>query len=158
MPGQLADTEPQTPKLLCHACGRSTPSGSIPVAELPADIGSIVEANASIADQAARICPSCAGIFRRGTQVDSHARIFEQTSYVLPTPLRMGADERFTARGVTIAFLDSGFFRHDDLTRPGNRIIGYHSIFDAANDQSSLDTTAVASWHGMMTSVVAAGN
>src|SRR5215813_838018 len=159
MPRQLADTEAQTPKLLCRACGRSTPSGSIPVAELPDDIRSIVEANASIADQAAKICPSCAGIFHRGkTQVDSHARIFEQTSYVLPTPLRMGADERFTGRGVTIAFLDSGFFRHDDLTSPVNRIIGYNSIFDAANDQTSLDTTDVASWHGMMTSVVAAGN
>ena len=99
------------------------------------------------------------GIFRRGkSQIDSHARVFEQTSYVLPTPLRMEADERFTGKGVTIAFLDSGFFRHDDLTKPNNRIVGYHSIFDAANDQTSLEKTDVASWHGMMTSVVAAGN
>src|SRR5262245_31313345 len=120
---------------------------------------SIVEANASIVDQAAGICPPCVAIFRRGkNQVDSHARVFEQTSYVLPTPLRMEADERFSGRGVTIAFLDSGFFRHDDLTKPVNRIIGYHSIVDAANDQTSLEKTDVASWHGMMTSVVAAGN
>ena len=70
----------------------------------------------------------------------------------------MEADERFTGRGVTIAFLDSGFFAHDDLTKPTNRIAGYHSIFDTDGDQTSLETTDVASWHGMMTSVVAAGN
>jgi serine protease AprX len=70
----------------------------------------------------------------------------------------MNADERFTGRGVTIAFLDSGFYAHDDLTKPENRIAAYHSIFDAEDDHTSLETTDVASWHGMMTSVVAAGN
>ena len=29
---------------------------------------------------------------------------------------RLGADERFTGRGVTIAFLDAGFYAHADLT------------------------------------------
>src|SRR6266481_9546428 len=70
----------------------------------------------------------------------------------------MGADERFTGRGVTIAFLDSGFYAHADLTTPRNRIRAYHSIFTAEGDQTSLETSDVASWHGMMTSVVAAGN
>ena len=70
----------------------------------------------------------------------------------------MNADEQFTGRGVTIAFLDSGFYAHDDLTQPANRIVAYHSIFDAAVDLTSLKTADVASWHGMMTSVVAAGN
>jgi serine protease AprX len=70
----------------------------------------------------------------------------------------MNADERFTGRGVTIAFLDSGFYAHDDLTTPENRIVAYHSIFDEDDDPTSLRTTDVASWHGMMTSVVAAGN
>ncbi|MDQ2974518.1 MAG: S8 family serine peptidase [Acidobacteriota bacterium] len=70
----------------------------------------------------------------------------------------MNADERFMGRGVTIAFLDSGFYAHDDLTKPENRIVAYHSIFDTDDDRTSLETTDVASWHGMMTSVVAAGN
>jgi serine protease AprX len=70
----------------------------------------------------------------------------------------MDADERFTGKGVTIAFLDSGFYAHDDLTKPDNRIVAYHSIFDREDDRTSLETTDVASWHGMMTSVVAAGN
>ena len=75
---------------------------------------------------------------------------------MLSTPLRLGADERFTGRGVTIAFLDSGFYAHPDLTTPTNRILAYHSI--VKHDPSTLETTDVASWHGMMTSVVAAGN
>ena len=76
----------------------------------------------------------------------------------LPVPVRMDADERFTGRGVTIAFLDSGFYAHKDLTEPVNRIVGYHNIFALADDLSSLQKHDVASWHGMMTSVVAAGN
>jgi serine protease AprX len=70
----------------------------------------------------------------------------------------MDADERFTGHGTTIAFLDSGFYAHPDLTTPRNRILAYHSIFAEAGDQTSLETNDVASWHGLMTSVVAAGN
>jgi serine protease AprX len=70
----------------------------------------------------------------------------------------MDADKRFRGRGITIAFLDSGFYAHTDLTEPTNRIIAYHSIFSSEDDPSTLETTDVASWHGMMTSVVAAGN
>lgn len=84
--------------------------------------------------------------------------ITETTEQALPVPLRMDADERYTGRGVTIAFLDSGFYAHQDLTEPENRIIAYHSIFAAEDDPSFLKTPDVASWHGMMTSVVAAGN
>ncbi|HEY0727453.1 MAG TPA: S8 family serine peptidase [Pyrinomonadaceae bacterium] len=76
----------------------------------------------------------------------------------LPVPVRMDADERFTGRGVTVAFLDSGFYAHSDLTEPINRIVAYHNIFSPTDDISSLQTHDVASWHGMMTSVVAAGN
>lgn len=84
--------------------------------------------------------------------------IAETTEQALPVPTRMDADERFTGRGVTIAFLDSGFYAHKDLTEPVNRIVAYHNIFAAQDDPSFLQTPDVASWHGMMTSVVAAGN
>ena len=70
----------------------------------------------------------------------------------------MDADERYTGLGVTIAFLDSGFYAHKDLTEPVNRIVAYHSIFAVGDDPSCLQKPDVASWHGMMTSVVAAGN
>lgn len=84
--------------------------------------------------------------------------ITETTEQALPVPLRMDADERYTGRGVTIAFLDSGFYAHKDLTQPANRIVAYHSIFAAEDNPLFLKTPDVASWHGMMTSVVAAGN
>jgi serine protease AprX len=70
----------------------------------------------------------------------------------------MEADDRFRGRGVTMAFLDSGFYAHPDLTQPTSRIVAYHSIFPDSDDPTSLETNDVASWHGMMTSVVAAGN
>jgi serine protease AprX len=82
----------------------------------------------------------------------------EVIEQALPVPVRMDADERYTGRGVTIAFLDSGFYAHKDLTEPVNRIIAYHNIFDPNDGGSALETADVASWHGMMTSVVAAGN
>src|ERR1043166_5017201 len=81
-----------------------------------------------------------------------------ETEPALPVPKRMDADERFTGRGVTIAFLDSGFYAHKDLTEPVDRIVAYHNIFAPDDDVSSLQAHDVASWHGMMTSVVAAGN
>ena len=76
----------------------------------------------------------------------------------LPTPVRLDADEGFRGRGITIAFLDSGFYAHSDLTEPVNRIVAYHSIFPDTDDRAFLLKPDVASWHGMMTSVVAAGN
>ena len=84
--------------------------------------------------------------------------MIETKEQALPVPVRMDADERYTGRGVTIAFLDSGFYAHKDLTEPVNRIVGYHNIFARGDDRSALEKSDVASWHGMMTSVVAAGN
>ncbi len=149
---------PEETKAGCHLCGRLNDQRVL-LDSLPADIAALLKANADAAGDLAQICASCAELFSRAkAQIDSHNIVFDQTDHVLPTPLRMNADERFTGRGVTIAFLDSGFYAHDDLTRPENRIVAYHSIFDAEDDRTSLETTDVASWHGMMTSVVAAGN
>src|SRR5205085_11201955 len=50
----------------------------------------------------------------------------------------------------------SGFYPHPDLTTPTNRVLAYRSIVDG--DDTKFDKPDVASWHGMMTSVVAAGN
>src|SRR4030095_4536997 len=118
----------------------------------------IVRSNASTPD-AQQLCQRCLEIFNRAQrQIESQSIIFEQHNFVLPTPLRMEADERLKGRGVTMAFLDSGFYAHPDLTQPANRIVAYHSIFADSDDPTSLETNDVASWHGMMTSVVAAGN
>jgi serine protease AprX len=77
---------------------------------------------------------------------------------ILPTPLRLGASPRYTGRGVTIAFLDSGFYPHPDLTQPVNRILYYYNVLTRRSDPKELATPDESSWHGLMTSVVAAGN
>lgn len=149
---------PKKSDLCCPMCGQANRK-QIPLSALGEQLGAFLRSNTDLQGELETICPECVELFSRAkAQVDSHHLIFEQNAQVLPTHLRLDADERFTGRGVTIAFLDSGFYAHDDLTLPANRIVAYHSIFDAEDDRTSLDTTDVASWHGMMTSVVAAGS
>ena len=156
---QSADNEkPEPTHAICPLCGRESIDGLIDLSNVEANLRKLVEDNA-LGAKAFSVCRKCLELFMRARrQVESHAHVFEQTSFVLPTPLRMNADSQFTGRGVTVAFLDSGFFAHPDLTQPTSRILAYHSIFKSKDDRTSLKTTDVASWHGMMTSVVAAGN
>lgn len=77
---------------------------------------------------------------------------------VIPTPVRLKANPDYTGKGVTVAFLDSGFYPHPDLVTPVNRIVAYHDI---AGERPDLSETAPAEswqWHGTQTSVAAAGN
>lgn len=87
----------------------------------------------------------------------------------LPTPLRMHADPRFTGRGVTIAFIDSGFYPHPDLIQPRNRIKAWVDVSlprirsrrftpDRIPKWPGWDDREPYQWHGLMTSGVAAGN
>ena len=141
---------------VCSVCDRISHGDMISVDTLAPNVRRILESNAAHVEE---FCARCHELFHRAQrQIDSHAAVFEQNAFVLPTPLRMDADERFTGRGVTMAFLDSGFYAHPDLTEPRNRIVAYHSIFAAEGDDTSLRTNDVANWHGMMTSVVAAGS
>jgi serine protease AprX len=157
-----AETTPrpgQSSPPTCHVCGREAHNQLVQFNDLRHGLKDIIQANAPVSDELAQVCPHCVELFSRArNQLESHGTIFAQTDHVLPTPLRMEADERFTGRNVTIAFLDSGFYAHADLTKPHSRIVSYHNIFAPADDLSALETADVASWHGMMTSVVAAGN
>src|SRR5262245_59862558 len=75
-------------------------------------------------------CPACVQeallsvLLRNGhdafhESVQAHWPIDAGAAYgAIPTPLRLHADPRFTGRGVTIAFIDAGFFPHPDLTEP----------------------------------------
>ncbi|HEX5703998.1 MAG TPA: S8 family serine peptidase [Pyrinomonadaceae bacterium] len=140
----------------CSLCDRMAQGPILSVNVLPENIRSILQSNAKNAET---ICARCIELFTRAQrQIESHQTVFEQNAFVLPTPLRMDADERFTGRGVTMAFLDSGFYAHQDLIEPRKRIVAYHSLFATDGDETSLHTADVASWHGMMTSVVAAGS
>lgn len=76
---------------------------------------------------------------------------------VMPTQVRLHSDPNYTGRGVTIAFLDSGFCPHPDLVQPVNRIVVYH---DVTKERTTLESTIGKGWqwHGTQTTVVAAGN
>ncbi len=77
---------------------------------------------------------------------------------ILPTPLRLNADARFTGKGVTICFIDSGFYLHPDLTAYKNRIRKVLDITDENRSVSYFEQPHDESWHGTMTSVVCAGD
>lgn len=106
------------------------------------------------------VCNQCIERFISGqAELDSYLpKDSAEELKILPTPLRLGASTRFTGEGVTIAFLDSGFFWHPDLTRPEIRIVGYKNIAAQRSSIKELMSRDASSWHGMMTSVVAAGN
>jgi serine protease AprX len=76
---------------------------------------------------------------------------------VLSIPQRLAAHPSYTGEGVTICFIDSGFFPHPDLCQPENRIL---KAFDIRQPEKELDLGQphAHSWHGTMTSVVGAGN
>jgi serine protease AprX len=77
---------------------------------------------------------------------------------ILPIAERLHADTAYAGRGVTIAFLDAGFYAHPDLCTPRDRVVAYHDLFAPDADRRRLERGDASSWHGMMTSVVAAGN
>jgi serine protease AprX len=126
---------------------------------LDQELANLIRANAPDRDAVEHACVRCIRLFERAKdQIIADAAVSKDGSHVLSTPLRLDADDRFTGKGVTIAFLDSGFYPHVDLTTPRNRIVAYHSLVDPAGGLESLFQPDVASWHGMMTSVVACGN
>ena len=161
-------SSPRTPTIadiaagerVCPVCSRSNRNDHVLLDSLPEDLQKLIRANApGKRDYCEEVCGRCARLFDRAKDhIIKDAAMQKDGSHVLSTPLRLDADERFTGKGVTIAFLDSGFYPHPDLTKPENRILAYRNLPDAEHDLSSLFKPDVASWHGMMTSVVAAGN
>jgi len=87
----------------------------------------------------------------------------------LPTPFRVGADPRFSGAGVTIAFVDAGFYPHPDLIRPRNRVRAWVDATgpklqsrtfdpDEKPEWPGWDTITPPQWHGLMASGIGAGN
>jgi serine protease AprX len=144
---------------VCPVCSRETTDEFVPLRVLGDDIQKLIRANAPDTNVFEAVCARCVRLFERAKdQIMQDAALQKDGSRVLSTPLRLDSDERFTGKGVTIAFLDSGFYPHVDLTTPNNRIIGYRNMMAEDGDLTTLFQADVASWHGMMTSVVAAGN
>lgn len=77
---------------------------------------------------------------------------------VLPTPDRLDSHPEYTGKGVTIAYLDSGFFPHPDLIEPENRILAFIDVSGSGDFLDKNRKPEFWHWHGAQTSVVAAGN
>ncbi|MDQ3799847.1 MAG: S8 family serine peptidase [Acidobacteriota bacterium] len=143
----------------CPVCSREAKDEYVPLLVLEEDLQNLIRANAPDTEDFQAVCARCVRLFERAKeQIIKDAAMQKDGSHVLSTPLRLDAAERYTGKGVTIAFLDSGFFPHVDLTTPSNRILAYHNLTATGDGDTSLFQADVASWHGMMTSVVAAGN
>jgi serine protease AprX len=144
-------------RAVCPVCGREAADGLVPFDHLSDEIKRLVTANSPGGTAPPAVCRRDVELFERAhRQLEKYSAVFEQGRFVLPTWLRLGAHEHFTGRGVTIAFLDSGFYNHPDLTTPHSRILAFHNV--VSRGTGTLESIDPASWHGMMTSVVAAGN
>ena len=143
----------------CPFCRRPLASA---VADTPLDpeLLLLVLANNPWWRPGAGLCASCAGEFAAAfAEARAHHPGFARGGVpILPTPVRLHASERHAGRGVTIAFLDSGFFAHPDLVQPRDRILHYHDVTRPRAARGDLERADESSWHGMMTSVVACGN
>ncbi len=143
----------------CPICHRSSSAEDcVPASAVEPDLVSLVIANTPGWEPRLGLCRDCARRF--GTALESLRRhgVPAEAMPILPTPLRIGATEEFRGRGVTIAFLDSGFYAHPDLVEPVDRILRYADITHARRRREDLERPDDSSWHGMMTSVVACGN
>jgi serine protease AprX len=77
---------------------------------------------------------------------------------ILPSALRIDIDVRFTGEGVTICFIDSGFYLHDDLVKTRNRIKKIIDITNPDRTGEFFKAPHQSAWHGTMTTVVCAGD
>lgn len=86
----------------------------------------------------------------------SHEHSHAQNRFaVIPTADKLTASRDFSGLGVTIAFLDSGFYPHPDFV---DRVVVFH---DVTGDERSLDAIREPKghhWHGTQTVVSCAGN
>jgi serine protease AprX len=125
----------------------------------PSELESLIRINLPWLEEHTGCCAPCARRFRRALAYFRAAGMSDgSSSPILPTGLRLGASPRYRGRGVTIAFLDAGFYAHPDLVTPFDRIREYVDVTRTDSRRSDIDDPRVAGWHGLMTSVVACGN
>lgn len=142
----------------CPVCRRGVaPKEFLSANVLDDPVLELVTANAPSWSPEHGICRECAAKFA-AARAGLGSRYPDFDHGILPTPLRLGASDRYTGRGVTVAFLDAGFYAHPDLVEPRNRIKYYVDVTNPAARVQAIYQPDASSWHGMMTSVVACGN
>src|SRR5687767_9489856 len=157
----VQDPPDRRPTLGCPLCRRDVAEDKLlGPGSLGRQLVAVVRVNTPGWEPEMGLCRECAERFESAREfLEAHrVRVEEAGVPILPTPLRMGALEEYRGRGVTIAFLDAGFYAHPDLVEPRDRIARYVDILNRRRRREDLDTPEDSSWHGMMTSVVACGN
>jgi serine protease AprX len=74
---------------------------------------------------------------------------------VIPTEEKLNANATFTGRGVTVAFLDSGFYPHPDFA---SRVVAFHDIAGDERSFKKIVAPRPHHWHGTQTVVSCAGD
>jgi serine protease AprX len=143
-----------------RGCPVCRDDGALSAAPLDDDVRALVASNAPGWQPEMGLCEACT---RRFAGADAFLRAHHPDFHrgpqgILPIPLRVGALEEYQGRGVTIAFLDAGFYAHPDLVEGEDRILGYVDVTNRRARRADLERPDESSWHGMMTSVVACGN
>ena len=125
----------------------------------PPELDALIRINLPWLDERTDCCSSCARRFRRALSYFRAAGMADgSTPPILPTALRLGASARYRGKGVTMAFLDAGFYAHPDLVTPVDRIREYVDVTRTDSRRADIEGPKDAGWHGLMTSVVACGN
>src|SRR5215218_4371286 len=109
----------------CPVCRRNIAPGMMARPEaVDETIRSLLAVNTHKWEPGKEICTDCVGRYERlRDELDvAFPQFAEQEKKVVPTPMRLEAPSEYRGRGVTIAFLDAGFYAHPDLTLPHNRI------------------------------------
>ena len=163
MPTELHEAETDTAGAAfeCPICRRAMPRGErAPDDAVHGEMAGLVLANTPGWEPGRGLCRDCENRFRGALDylTSHHAAVETPGAAILPTPVRIGALDEFRGRGVTIAFLDAGFYAHPDLVEPTDRILHYVDITNARRRREDIERPDDSSWHGMMTSVVACGN
>ncbi|MDX2160608.1 MAG: S8 family serine peptidase [bacterium] len=91
-------------------------------------------------------------MFERGYPVHDTA-----VHEILSTPLRLNADTQRTGKGITVAFVDSGFYPHPDL---GDRVLTHVDATEprVVESRRRFHRPMWYGWHGQMTSTIACGD
>src|SRR5262245_14978078 len=115
---------PPAPSLTCPICRRDVPlAGFLTPLALSAEVALLAAANTPGWRPELGLCAACDDRFAAARDY-LHAHFPRLDRHpILPTPVRLGASERFRGRGVTLAFLDAGFYAHPDLVEPDDRIL-----------------------------------
>jgi serine protease AprX len=156
----------------CPLCGKPLAPEIRPlITRIDAPVARRLEGNHPDWRAGGGACPDCIHLAAAATRL-ARSETSLQDDLLLPYPIYtiddlrllpafelINASPEYSGAGVTLAFLDSGFYPHPDLTRPENRILCYVDATGAQPvETDNYNKPHITSWHGLMTSSVAVGN